>query len=143
MKSARFALRLTNVTELHTVEERSSMGRQGPIPAKPSQGTADAQDPCASYKPDVGPSYWRSKHRRLVGVKRTYTAEQDTRHEIHGAATTSGGGGGKNTKTKTPKRTTLHIFALMTPRLFVKIVTVTVTALKNHLPSSQTPRAAK
>lgn len=90
MKSARFALRLTNVTELHTVEERSSMGRQGPIPAKPSQGTADAQDPCASYKPDVGPSYWRSKHRRLVGVKRTYTAEQDTRHEIHGAATTSG-----------------------------------------------------
>lgn len=78
------------MTELHPVQERSSMGRQGPIPAKPAQGTADAQDPCASYKPDVGPSYCRSKHRRLAGVKRTFTAEQDTRHEIQGAAMTSG-----------------------------------------------------
>lgn len=122
------------------------MGRQGPIPAKPAQGTADAQDPCASYKPDVGPSYWRSKHQRLAGVKRTFTAEQDTRREIQGAATTSGE---KKKRKNTPKQkhpkqtTTLPIFALMTPRLFVKIVTVTVTALKNHLPSSQTPRAAK
>lgn len=39
--------------------------------------------------------------------------------------------------------TTLCIFALMTPRLFVKIVTVTVTALQNCLPICQTLWAAK